>query len=140
MRAKKTHAANITLPAGLVPCAYLHPGNPLVDGLGEPRTYRAELATAFSDLYDAYAPDDLKSLKAALHAAIDAGHGPGDFPEPATRAGRLTLRVGLRQLAQAARHTGDDGKLSLIKAWLECFDGGEREDDTEPDEQAEHGR
>ncbi len=138
MRAKKTHAANITLPASLVPCAHLHPGNPLVNGLGQPRSYRADLAKAFSALYDDYAPDDLKALKAELRAAIDAGDAPDSFAEPATRAGRLTLRVGLRQLAQCARHSDDQRSLSLIQLWLESFDGADREDDAEPDEQAEH--
>ncbi|MEM8976685.1 MAG: hypothetical protein AAGD43_31945, partial [Pseudomonadota bacterium] len=65
---------------------------------------------------------------------------PDEFVEPSSRAARLTLRVGLRQLAQSARHVDDQKKLSIIQAWLERFDGAEREDDSEPDEQVEHGR
>ncbi|MEM7765850.1 MAG: hypothetical protein AAF290_17440 [Pseudomonadota bacterium] len=140
MRAKKTHAANITVPDGLTPCAYLHPGNPLVDGLGQPRAYRADLATAFAELFRTYAPEDLKALKSNLGAAIAAGTSPDEFSEPSSRAARLTLRVGLRQLAQSARHVDDQKTLSIIQAWLERFDGAEREDDSEPDEQVEHGR
>ncbi|MEM9358101.1 MAG: hypothetical protein AAGB04_18020 [Pseudomonadota bacterium] len=138
MRAKKTHAANITVPVGLTPCAYLHPGNPLVDGHGQPRSYRADLADAFANMFETYAPDDLKILKSDLSAAIAAGTSPGEFAEPSSRAARLTLRVGLRQLAQSARHFEDQKKLSIIQAWLERFDGAERVDDDEQDEQSEH--
>ncbi|MEO1610281.1 MAG: hypothetical protein AAFR90_13300 [Pseudomonadota bacterium] len=140
MRAKKTHAANITLPAGFIPCAYLHPGNPLVDGLGHPRAFREDLALAFADLYDAYAPDDLKALKKKMRDAIDSGDKPDAFDEPATRAERLTLRVGLRQLAQSARHIDDRDRLAVIQPWLERFDGFDIDHDIEPDEQADHDR
>ncbi|MEL7543539.1 MAG: hypothetical protein AAGJ70_07175 [Pseudomonadota bacterium] len=139
MRANKTHAANITVPDGLIPCAYLHPGNPLVDGLGQPRTYRAELASKFAGLYSEYAPEDLRALRSDLVAAIDAGRDPREFSEPETRPGRLTLRVGLRQLAQIARHQDDTDKLRVIQSWLVAFDGAPYEDEIDQDEQAEHG-
>jgi len=138
MRAQKTHASSITLPTGLVPCVYLHPGNPLVDGLGHPRVFRNDLALAFASLYDAYAPEDLKALRNKMHAAIDTGSKPDDFNEPATRAGRLTLRVGLRQLAQFAHHADDRGRLAVIQAWLKRFDGLDCEEHIDPDEQADH--
>ncbi|MEO0618389.1 MAG: hypothetical protein AAFZ01_03825 [Pseudomonadota bacterium] len=139
MRARKTHAANITVPAGLIPCAYLHPGNPLVDSLGAERAYRADLAHAFDKLYTLYAPEDLRALKLQVSSEIDAGNGPQAFSEPTTRAGRLTLRVALRQLAQSASAADDTGRVTRIRSWLSTFDGADREFSDEPDEQAEHG-
>ncbi|MEO1720608.1 MAG: hypothetical protein AAFR23_10345, partial [Pseudomonadota bacterium] len=139
MRAKKTHAANITLPPGLVPCAYLHPGNPLVDGLGQARAYRDDLAQAFADLYAEFAPDDLRLLKTELEAAIRSGRTPESFGEPKSRAERLTLRVGLRQLTQAARARDDADRVASLRPWLAAFDGADHDDGVERDEQVEHG-
>ena len=140
MAAGKTHAANITVPSGLIPCAYMHPGNPLVDGLGRPRPYREDLADGFAELYDAFAPEDLRQTKKTVAEAVAAGHDVEVHDAPATRPGRITLRVTLRQLSQRSAVSGDDVLSRSIELWRRKFDSPGSPVDDEPDEQAEHNR
>ncbi|MBI1385169.1 MAG: hypothetical protein GC150_09685 [Rhizobiales bacterium] len=140
MAAGKTHAGNITVPFGLVPCGYMHPGNPLLDGLGNPQPYDAELALRFSNLVEAFAPEELRTIKHEVVAAVAAAQAPASYEEPASRAGRITLRVTLRQLAQAAAAGGDSLGLATINAWREHFDSPGAPIDEESDEQVDHKR
>jgi len=138
MKAGKTHAGNITVPKALVPCAYMHPGNPLIDGFGQPRPYDAGLAGDFAALHAAFAPEELRLVKYTVASAIGAGLGPNDFEEPTTRAGRITLRVTLRQLAQETAVANDRAISATLDAWRRRFDASGDTFDDEPDEQAEH--
>lgn len=140
MAAGKTHATNITVPSGLIPCAYMHPGNPLIDGLGHPRAYNSTLARQFDALYSAFAPQDLKAVKGSVARALESNASPHSFEEPATRAGRITLRVALRQLAQDTKRLEGPISERLIESWRMRFDGPADRIDDEPDEQAEHNK
>ncbi|MEM1198955.1 MAG: hypothetical protein AAGI06_06550 [Pseudomonadota bacterium] len=140
MAAGKTHAANITVPHGLIPCAYLHPGNPLTDGLGHSRPYNAALADGFAEHYNAYAPNELRDIKKSVAEAVAAGQDAAGLETPGTRHGRITVRVTLRQLTQKAALQNDEALLSSIERWQRKFDSSAAPVDEEPDEQAEHGR
>lgn len=49
----RTHSANVPIPRGLVPCAGLHPGNPVIGAMGEDRDFDPGLHAAFEGLLEA---------------------------------------------------------------------------------------
>lgn len=137
MASGKTHAGNTTIPKDLVPCAYLHPGNPLVNAVGELRSFEPLLAESFDRIYDAFAPSKLRDIKHRLKRAVADRTSTEGFDEPTSRAGRITLRVGLRQLIQKAQVAGCPDQIELLKSWCRHFDTATAEF-SEPDEQADH--
>ena len=140
MRAGRTHAGNITVPQGLIPCAYMHPGNPLVNGIGERRAFDRQLARKFAELYQAFAPAELRALKSDVAHALAEEVDADTFAEPSTRAGRITLRVSLRQLLQFALDAGDTDAAARVMVWRSRFDSQNAAYDDEPDEQVDHQR
>ncbi len=116
MASRRTHSANTPIPAGLVPCAELHPPNPLVDRLGRPRRFDAEAHTSFERCMAAWGVPDLVATKRRVRMALDAATPAEDFPEPTTRFARAALRVALRQ----RRWT--HGPSPCITAWQRRFD------------------
>lgn len=115
MRAGRTHSANISLPEGLVPCAFFYPANPLADPMGRPRAFAPALHTAFQALAAEWAPLEHRRTKAAVEAALALGEGP-DRLAPASRAGRKALRVALRQARQTR------GEDRLLARWIAVHD------------------
>lgn len=123
LRAGRTHSANLPIPDGLVPCAFLHPANPLATPMGAPRPFDAAAHAAFQGLVAAWAPLEHRRIKAAVEAALALGEGPERLA-PATRAGRKALRVALRQARQTR------GEDRLLARWLALHDApGAREAD-----------
>lgn len=100
MRSGQTHSANVPIPDGLVPCGYLHPGNPVIDAMGQNRPFVPELHAAFQVLFNRYGRKETREVKHALFEAFGHCDDPSTFPAPATREARTTLRVALRQLTQ----------------------------------------
>lgn len=139
MASGKTHAGNTTLPKDLIPCAYLHPGNPLINAIGEARPFEASLAESFDRIYDAFAPSELCQVKHRLKRAVAHRTNPAAFNEPTSRAGRIALRVGLRQLMQKAQMVRCPDEVELLKSWRRHFDTATAEF-SEADEQADHHR
>lgn len=131
MRAGRTHSANITLPEGLVPCAFFYPANPLADPMGNARPFDAALHAAFEALVADWAPLDHRRMKAAAQAALALGGEP-DQLTPRSRAGRKALRVALRQVRQTR------GEDALLARWIavhdtpggNAVDAGADDDDT----------
>ncbi len=115
LRAGRTHSANISLPEGMVPCAFFYPANPLLTPLGEERPYDPVAAQAFDALVAQLATPAHRNTKAQTLAALAAGRAP-DSLSPETRAERKALRVTLRQ----ARARGDS--FSLLDAWIAHHD------------------
>lgn len=112
----RTHSANTPIPEGLIPCASLHPGSPVMGPLGEDRPFDPALFDAFQNLLAAWGSGDYLAVKRAVWSALDAGRGSDDADAPTTRLGRAALRNALRQRARAA------GETPLIAAWRDRFD------------------
>jgi hypothetical protein len=119
LRHQRSHAATVPIPEGLVPCLHLYPANPLCDALGRPRSFDRAAYEAFQALLRDFGDPELLRLKDAVTQAVRAHREPDDFSLPASRAGRATVRVALRQLA----HT--DGACPVLPAWRRAFDRSE---------------
>lgn len=123
----RTHSANTPIPDGLLPCAAIHPGNPVIGPLGEDRDFDPGLHAAFEALLAAWGPPGYAETKSAVRAALDRGAPPSAFAPPPGRSGRVALRNALRQ---RRRETGEDATLD---AWRAAFErGGEAEDPEAP--------
>ena len=116
LRHQRTHAATAPIPDGWVPCLSLYPANPVFDALGRPRPFDHAAYEDFQSLLRGFGDPELVGLKEAVTEAVRAGRGPDSFALPASRAGRVAVRVALRQLA----HT--DGDRPVLAAWRQAFD------------------
>lgn len=89
-----SHAANLPIPEGWVPCMTLFPANPLRDRMGQRKPFERAEFEAFQALWRNFGTSELVALKGAALVAAASGQ---DFAEPATRAGRMAAQVALRQ-------------------------------------------
>ena len=122
LRSGRTHPANTPIPDGFTPCAYVHPGNPVIGLLGEDRSFDAPLHAAFQALLEVFGPKDLLDTKRRLIDHLMPGSSPREFAVPNDRHHRAVARVALRQLVRA-HEVGQDSQLALrIKTWREHFD------------------
>lgn len=130
LRARRTHSANTPIPAGWVPCANFHPGNPVIGRMGEEKAFDRVAFDAFQALLNDWGSADYLDAKASVWAALASGEGPDGTAEPATRTGRAGLRNGLRQWR---RQYGD---TALLVEWTQRFDAsadaGDEPDDEKP--------
>ena len=113
---KITHSANTPIPENLVPCLTLHPGNPLLDHLGQDTPFNQALFKQFEQLLDQWGLAKCNTVKKSLIQAVLSDSSPSDFPKPVSREARATLRVTLRQMRQQ-----DPYKLH-INEWCEYFE------------------
>lgn len=93
----RTHAANLPIPDGWVPCMTLFPPHPMRDRMGHIKAFDANAFEAFQRLWRTYGDPALVAIKAA---ALDAAHRGVAFDEPDSRAGRMMARVALRQASR----------------------------------------
>lgn len=93
----RTHAANLPIPDGWVPCMTLFPANPMRDRMGDRKPFDPAEFAAFQDLWQQFGEPELVAIKARALAAAGAGR---EFPEPDSRAGRMVAEVALRQAAK----------------------------------------
>lgn len=124
MRAGRTHSANAPIPDGWVPCATLHPGNPVIDRMGRDRPYDAGLADRFGRLMDAWGQPEQRRARDDAATALAAGVLAEAFPEPETRAGRAGLRCAVRRWRHM--HPG------AAQDWAARFDRGGDVDEEAP--------
>ncbi|MCC7017199.1 MAG: hypothetical protein IT564_08365 [Rhodospirillales bacterium] len=118
LRTKRTHSANICVPAGLVPCLSLHPPSPLFDLMGRPKPFDAAAHRAFQKLLEWWGDKEYRGEKARATAAIVRGAGPASYRKPATRVGRSAMRIALRQRLHVAPED------EAVRRWSEHFEGG----------------
>lgn len=90
LRLGRTHAATAPIPAGLVPCAALHPAHPAKDAAGRRAGFDTARHLAFGRLLDAWADPALTALRRTV---LD-----GDEPDPTLVNGRFA-----RSAIRAAR-------------------------------------
>jgi len=115
LRHRRTHAATVPLPLGMVPSAEIFPPSAIHDAHGRRAPFDAARHEAFQSLLAAYGDPACVRAKAETMSAVRAADSPRDEPSY-TRAQRLSRRVALRQLLQ----TG--GPSESLSAWREIFD------------------
>ncbi len=115
LRHRRTHSANVPLPAGVVPGAEIFPPNAIHDEHGERTGFDASRHETFQSLFAVYGDPACSKAKADTFTSVRAAMPPRDDPSY-SRAQRLARRVALRQLAQA------DGSSPALTGWREMFD------------------
>lgn len=116
LRSRRTHSANTPVPEGWLPCAGLHPENPVIGRLGEDKPFDPDAFAVFQALLSAWGPRDYLAAKAEVGAALQAGRAPQDLAAPRSRIARAGLRNAIRQW----RRQYGDSPLAL--AWAAAFD------------------
>ena len=116
LRSRKSHYSTLPVPSGWIPCAYLYPGNPVIDPLGADERFDKPLFDAFQNLLDRWGIAEHQQTKRAVWRALDTGKIPEQCILPATRISRAAVRVALRQ---AQRLRGDSG---LLQQWMLIYD------------------
>jgi hypothetical protein len=101
---RQTHAANVPLPDGWIPCMTLFPPNPIRTISGARKPFDYAQFEAFQSLWRRYGEPELVALKAAALTALLAGSEPEPLDEAtATRAARSVIGVAVRQAAHLVR-------------------------------------
>ena len=115
LKHRRTHAATVPLPGGMVPSAEMFPPSAIHDVHGRRVPFDAARHEAFQSLLAAHGDSGCLRAKAATMAAVRASASPCDQASY-TRAQRLSRRVALRQLLQT------DGSSPALTAWRAVFD------------------
>ncbi|MEM7123950.1 MAG: hypothetical protein AAF563_21925 [Pseudomonadota bacterium] len=116
LKSRRTHSANIPVPAGHLPCLSLYPANPLMTALGRGTPFDAQKFDAFEDLIKAWGSEAYRAEKSRVRAAMDDGMDPERYARPETRLGRTALRITVRQ----ARQTRPNDPI--VSTWCDQFD------------------
>jgi len=115
VRRGRTHAADVPVPEGWLPCLSLYPPNPVQDEEGRRTPLdRAELG-AFQALLERFGDADHLRTKREVTAAVRAGKEPDPLAY-FTRRQRIACRIALRQLRKL------DGSSPRLERWLREFD------------------
>ncbi|MCJ8055118.1 hypothetical protein GB928_004745 [Shinella curvata] len=122
LKANRTHSANTPIPDHLVPLGYLHPANPVMDGMGADIDFDLDDHARFQSLYEQFARPDLPVLRKIVLDALARKMEPNDFTAPADRFGRAALRLTLRQQHRLAEKFGSATYRELVARWREVFD------------------
>jgi hypothetical protein len=102
LKRRRTHSANIPIPAGSSPLLTVHPEHPLYDTHGRRRAFSGHAFERFEELLSCFGERDYVDQKNRLRAAVRAQRAPASYARAGTRSGRLAERIALRQLS----HTG----------------------------------
>lgn len=129
----RTHSANVPIPDDLVPVAYLHPGNPVVDPFGKDRPFSAPLYAAFEALMGDLGTPEAVNEKRRILAAVYENVSPHDYPIATGRVGRAAARLALRQQARAAEASADADRQKTIARWRELMDPDHADSDQDDD-------
>lgn len=132
LAARRTHSANTPIPAGLVPCAFLYPANPVITPLGDDKPFDTAQFTTFQTYLDLYGPRAYVETKKRVWSAIDATRAPTSMAEPATRLERSAVRNALRQAARQYDLAADTARAQCIAAWRARFDKADDPEEAEP--------
>lgn len=131
LRSGRTHSANTPIPEGLLPLAYLHPGNPVIDSMGKDRPFDGTLHEEFQSLLTRYGVEDCLEAKRRICHAVNGRELPSDFEMPGSRFARASARLALRQMEHEAKSAMDEARVVALQGWLTHFEGDT--DDTDDD-------
>lgn len=99
LQTKQTHAKTAPIPTDLVPCAHIHPANPLVDIMGKPKSFDRKAFVDFQALLEAFGDPELVALKKRLMRALERGEEAGALEVPDGRQNTAALKLARRQFA-----------------------------------------
>lgn len=99
LRLGRIHAATAPIPAGLVPCAHLHPPHPCRDGHGRPIPFHRGHHAAFQALHARWGDPGHVALKRRIGA--ESAGAVGD-----DRHSRAVVRIAMMQAAMVADVSG----------------------------------
>lgn len=122
LRSGRTHAADIFVPDGMVPCLEIFPPSAVRDAFGTPTPFDPSRFHDFQQLLSRFGDPALVRVKSETFAAVRAGKSPGDEPSY-SRAQRLARRIALRQLVRL------DGPSFSLDVWRGRFDRPSRDGD-----------
>jgi len=126
LAARRTHAANAPIPAGLQPVLMLHPRSPWRDGLGRRVDFDSGLDDLFLALMARFGLPQDHAVRVAVEEAVAKDVPPEAFAWPDSRRGRAEARITLRRLARI-------GRSNSVGAWRRLHD---RAAEPDPDEDA----
>lgn len=106
IRSGRTHNANIVLPEGLTPCAYMHPANPLIDSLGREKDFDAAAFESFQRLLRQWGNAEFVTAKEHVLAEILANRCPDTRHIAGSRLARTGTRLAICQARQRLAETG----------------------------------
>jgi len=112
----RTHAANVPVPDGWLPCLAAFPPNPIRTGDGDLQSFDQEAFDRFQTLINKFSPPELSGIKQHVFDAITTGKMPDAVAPPTTRAERTALRVALRQ----CHHL--HGPSDILKRWKVAYE------------------
>ena len=112
----RTHAVDIPVPSGALPCLSLYPANPLCDGLGRDKPFDISNLANFLSLLELWGSPEYCAEKARAVNALRGGLDADAYDCPQTRLGRTALGVALRQLRQT------DETDPTLDEWSSRFD------------------
>lgn len=111
----RTHSTNIPVPSGTLPVLTLHPENPLRDLQGQRKPFSKHAYDHFESILAEHGLPKYVDEKLRLRRAIATGMDPVDYRKPASRIGRLAMRIALRQSLHLPPICADTG------AWIRAF-------------------
>lgn len=133
LKSGRSHSANTPIPAGYLPVAHLHPGNPVIGAMGEDRPFEEHLHRSFQHLLRRFGNAEALAEKDRIVTALDDGADPATYALPSSRLGRVSARLALRQQARIAEVAADSARIAAIARWQEILDPNRAEDDEEDD-------
>ncbi|WP_411036112.1 DUF6925 family protein [Shinella sp. BYT-45] len=123
LKSRRTHSADTPIPKYHLPLGYLHPANPVTDGLGRDRAFDIDDHARFQALFERFARPDLPILRKAVLDGLARRAEPGQFPLQSDRFSRATVRITLRQQYRLAERFGGGSYLELVSRWRNVLDG-----------------
>ena len=116
---KRTHAANVPIPDGYVPCLNVFPPNSARDGRGNARTFDIDAHTAFQEILSDHGDPVANHIKQMVIRNLTMGLGPDSIEQPQNRVERTALRVALRQFPLS------HGESKELDAWRSVYEPNE---------------
>jgi hypothetical protein len=118
---RRTHAANVPVPAGCYPSLSMFPANPTSDDMGNIRPFETADHEAFHKLVDLFGDPALVELKQRTVDAVRQGEAPHD--DALDRNQRMAVRVALRHLYWT------DGESETLSVWRDAFEPGAHDEE-----------
>lgn len=122
LKAERTHAANVDVPDGFLPCLTFYPPNPVVGDGNGPEPFSHVRHDAFQDLMEAYGNPEIIALKQQIVKDVRSGQPPV-APDALDRHQRTCIRIALRQMYWSLGPTPSLGR------WQTAFEPQTDEDD-----------
>lgn len=117
LKSRRTHSANIPIPAGYLPCLSIYPPNPLRSVNGDRKSFCASEHAAFQALLAAWGSPDYCHEKQRVTRAVQNGMPATSYDPHDSRLGRTAIRIALRQMRLA-----NPNDPSALTPWFERFD------------------